>query len=549
MADKVITGYGQSIKFVDLGLPSGTLWASQWLGATDDNPYGDYTYIEYIKYVAENFNPNEDVVYPNCEQINELFNNVKITKYIDNDYEGVKLTSKNNGAFIILPASGYIDDNGDVICKDQLALVYKFYYRHLVKPFSTNDSNNQYLIDAISGQHLPLERNLYKDWFVFERFRFPILLSTREQGLERVYLLKAKYLDRERNNKITYEIDTSESDTVTLIVYFYDYSDAAGLIQFNYSIFSAEYQQYSEYIRDSENRRYVYKYEIKKEVFYNSRYFILATNENFDHRGTKIDGKTYHYYQDNDYGSVYIPEKYQYCTPYGYVNGTGHWTGSPCYKTDFTVKPSSELYNYHTYLKEDESEKYVSNDYVWGDVQHWNNTYANYKRFNKFLTFGSITKVDNEDNGDIGFQLVFYSMGNGFFVFEGTPDLPYSYKDSIKKVFSFWNIFSIHPQLNHLSVFFWVQNQSFSNNYFNVFSIGRSDILTSAGGNTNPSVDYANGAVFSFDNKQINVFDAAKETPITISSTFSTPYYSKFYFNFRYACFPSFYFDLYLREI
>ena len=342
-------------------------------------------------------------------------------------------------------------------------------------------------------------------------------------------------------NRITYEIDTSKSDTVTLIVYFYDQSNTAGLIQFNYSTFSAEYQSFSEYIQDSENRRYIYKYKIRKEVFYNSRYFILATNEDFDHQGTKINGKTYHYYQDSEYGSVYIPEEYQYCTPYGDVNGTGHWIGSPCYKTDFTVKPNTALYNYHTFPEK--LENYTSSDYTWGTVWTRNSSYTNGKRFNKFLTFGSVTRDDYAVEGDMGFQLIFYSMGNGFFVFEGTPDFPGRYKDFIKDVFSFWNIFSIHPQLNHLSVFFWVQNQSFNDNYFNMFTIGRSDILTNGGGTANNYVDYGNCAVFFFGNKRIDVFDAASEIPITASSTFNHSYSY-----LRYACFPSFYFDLYLQK-
>lgn len=135
-------------------------------------------------------------------------------------------------------------------------------------------------------------------------------------------------------------------------------------------------------------------------MFYNSRYFILATNELFD-QGTKINGKTYHYYQDSKYGSVYIPEEYQYCTPYGDVNGTGHWVGSPCYKTDLTVKPNNVLYNYHTFPEK--LENYTSKDYTWGEIWSRNNYYTNKKRFNKFLTFGSVTKDDYTAEGDVGF--------------------------------------------------------------------------------------------------------------------------------------------------
>jgi len=65
-------------------------------------------------------------------------------------------------------------------------------------------------------------------------------------------------------------------------------------------------------------------------------------------------------------------------------------------------------------------------------------------------------------------------------------------------------------------------NSSFSNNYFNIFSIGRSDILT--GGSGSYYSDFLqNKIVFAYGNPQqniINVFAGASENAIATSSTF-----------------------------
>jgi len=62
----------------------------------------------------------------------------------------------------------------------------------------------------------------------------PVLLSTLSQNTNRIFLLKARYIDIEVKNEITYELDTSQKGEVMLIVNFYGHSDCAGLIQFNY---------------------------------------------------------------------------------------------------------------------------------------------------------------------------------------------------------------------------------------------------------------------------------------------------------------------------
>ena len=142
--------------YVDLGLPSGTLWATCNVGANNPEEYGDYfawgettgynggktdftsdTYKYYnydgsfykvTKYVASsNFGtvdnkselePEDDAAtanwgsgwqMPSLEQFNELINSSNTTTEwtTQNGVYGRKITSKSNGNFIFLPAAGY----------------------------------------------------------------------------------------------------------------------------------------------------------------------------------------------------------------------------------------------------------------------------------------------------------------------------------------------------------------------------------------------------------------------------------------------------------
>ncbi len=129
---------------VDLGLPSGTLWASWNVGATAPEEYGGYyawgeieekNYYDWTTYkwcngsaskmtkyctesgygIVDNkilLEPGDDVAHmmwgdgwrmPTHAEINELYSNCKWEKSIN----GYKLTSNSNGNSIILPASGY----------------------------------------------------------------------------------------------------------------------------------------------------------------------------------------------------------------------------------------------------------------------------------------------------------------------------------------------------------------------------------------------------------------------------------------------------------
>lgn len=147
--------------FVDLGLPSGTLWATCNIGATSPEDYGDYfawgetegyndgkttfnwstykwckgsdeTMTKYCYDSSYGYNgftddkteldPEDDAAYvnwgpawrmPSIEQCEELVNsNYTTTEWTtQNGVNGQKITSKTNGNSIFLPAAGCLDDS------------------------------------------------------------------------------------------------------------------------------------------------------------------------------------------------------------------------------------------------------------------------------------------------------------------------------------------------------------------------------------------------------------------------------------------------------
>ena len=126
--------------YVDLGLPSGTLWATCNVGASSPEDYGDFfawgetkpkeEYIrdnyfdfydgDYQNYTLTGFYeplPENDAAtanwgrnreMPSKEQLEELFNSdFTITeKTTINDVNGLQITSRSNGESIFLPAAG-----------------------------------------------------------------------------------------------------------------------------------------------------------------------------------------------------------------------------------------------------------------------------------------------------------------------------------------------------------------------------------------------------------------------------------------------------------
>ena len=137
--------------YVDLGLPSGVMWATCNVGASSPASYGDYyawgeTKVnnvhgwEYLKYCNDNsgdsfskYNEGKDTEgtidgkttldseddaahvnwggswrMPTKEEWMELRNSCDWEWYAQDDYKGFKVTSKANGHSIFLPAAGWI---------------------------------------------------------------------------------------------------------------------------------------------------------------------------------------------------------------------------------------------------------------------------------------------------------------------------------------------------------------------------------------------------------------------------------------------------------
>lgn len=138
-------------EYVDLGLPSGTLWAKTNIGATNHEDYGDYfawgettiktdyTWDNYAwsngywdkltKYCFQSqygYNgftddltelvPEDDAAYvnwgpnwrmPSKDQIQELIDNCTNEWTTINGVNGRLFTSNSNGAWLFLPAAGY----------------------------------------------------------------------------------------------------------------------------------------------------------------------------------------------------------------------------------------------------------------------------------------------------------------------------------------------------------------------------------------------------------------------------------------------------------
>ena len=141
---------GDEHEYIDLGLPSGTLWATTNVGASVPEEYGDYfawgettpkdvydwstyqwcmgSYTKMTKYCTESYygyngfvdnktelDPEDDAAYvnwgpewrmPSKAQIQELYNNCTSQWITRNGVNGRLFTSNINGASLFLPAAG-----------------------------------------------------------------------------------------------------------------------------------------------------------------------------------------------------------------------------------------------------------------------------------------------------------------------------------------------------------------------------------------------------------------------------------------------------------
>ena len=97
----------QEHEFVDLGLPSGTLWATCNVGANKPEDYGDYLSWDEGKTVDAKWGNGWQM--PSKEQWEELVQNTKTIWTTRNGVNG-RLFIANNGNSIFLPAAGYLGE-------------------------------------------------------------------------------------------------------------------------------------------------------------------------------------------------------------------------------------------------------------------------------------------------------------------------------------------------------------------------------------------------------------------------------------------------------
>lgn len=123
----------KNVLFIDLGLPSGTLWADRNIGANRPEESGEYyrwgevipCTTESPEYIFRRFsyNSKNDIATirlgemcktPNYEQIEELINFCDVLWIQENSLNGIKIIGKNFNS-IFIPASGYLSPNKDII--------------------------------------------------------------------------------------------------------------------------------------------------------------------------------------------------------------------------------------------------------------------------------------------------------------------------------------------------------------------------------------------------------------------------------------------------
>jgi hypothetical protein len=129
--ENITSGIADGHEWVDLGLPSGTLWASCNVGANSPEDYGDYFAWGETQpkgyYTKDSYNYNytsnpttlslyKDAAYtnwgiywrmPTRAELEELIDNCTWNWTTQNGVKGYKLTSRTNGNSIFLPAAGF----------------------------------------------------------------------------------------------------------------------------------------------------------------------------------------------------------------------------------------------------------------------------------------------------------------------------------------------------------------------------------------------------------------------------------------------------------
>ncbi len=127
----LVKAIGETHKSVDLGLPSGTLWAECNVGASKPEEFGDYfawgETSPKESYTKKNYTVDKNIAsldaahdaatanwgeswrMPTLNDIAELMVECTWTWIFYRGVEGFRVTSKKNGNFIFLPAAGHLN--------------------------------------------------------------------------------------------------------------------------------------------------------------------------------------------------------------------------------------------------------------------------------------------------------------------------------------------------------------------------------------------------------------------------------------------------------
>lgn len=97
--------------YVDLGLPSGTLWATCNIGANAPEEYGDYFWLSHNDFATDYW--GTDWCTPTYNEWVELYQNTTCTWATLNGVHG-RLFSAINGNSLFLPCAGYYDSEYDL---------------------------------------------------------------------------------------------------------------------------------------------------------------------------------------------------------------------------------------------------------------------------------------------------------------------------------------------------------------------------------------------------------------------------------------------------
>lgn len=221
----------QKIKLIDLGLPSGTLWADRNLGANAPEKFGDYYRFgettpftenspEYIyddinesiagsDRDAATVNLDKNYRMPSVDQIKEILKECKWkwTKY--NDVNGKKVTGPN-GNSIFFPASGYRLYCGGKLVIDEYygsfwsASPYSNYFGHALY----FNSYSWHYCNSYRNEGLPVRPVSMKDRQITENMKNIIILTNKE--LEYLYSLNS-------GNATGVECDSSPMDIPNIL--------------------------------------------------------------------------------------------------------------------------------------------------------------------------------------------------------------------------------------------------------------------------------------------------------------------------------------------